>query len=98
MKNSELSDAFPDADPGIVPCGSRLLVQIRSPRSKSKGGIILTNNDRDTELWNTQIGKVVSMGALAFCNRNTREPWPEGAGARPGTLFAFPSTAATVGP
>ena len=73
-----LAEAFPAADAGVQPFGSRVLVQIRTPKSKTSGGIILHSESRDTEKWNTQVAKVVSVGPLAFKNRNTMEQWPEG--------------------
>jgi len=73
-----LEVAFPAVDPGIRPLGSRVLVQIKTVAAKSKGGIILSADDRSTEKWNTVIGKVVALGPVAFHNRNTLEPWPEG--------------------
>ena len=73
-----LAEAFPAVDAGIRPFGSRVLIQIRTAKSKTSGGIILTNDTTDTEKWNTQIGKVVAGGPLAFKNRNTMESWPEG--------------------
>jgi len=73
-----LKEAFPDADPGIQPFGSRVLVQIRTPKKKSAGGIIIDTGSRDTEKWNTQVAKVISIGPLAFKNRSTMESWPEG--------------------
>jgi co-chaperonin GroES (HSP10) len=73
-----LKEAFPDADPGIQPFGSRVLVQIRTPKKKSAGGIIIDTGSRDTEKWNTQVAKVINIGPLAFKNRNTMESWPEG--------------------
>jgi len=79
-----LIEAFPDAEPGIVTFGSRVLVQIRSPKTKTASGIILDNGTRDTEKWNTQVAKVVSVGALAFKNRNTMDSWPEGSWCKPG--------------
>jgi co-chaperonin GroES (HSP10) len=72
-------DAFPDIDPGVRPFGSRILLQIRRAKTKTKGGIILAGETRDTEMWNTQVAKVRALGPLAFHNRNTMEPWPEGA-------------------
>jgi len=75
---SEIEFAFPEADPGIQPFGSRVLVQIRTPRKTSKGGIIIDTGSRDTEKWNTQVAKIISLGPLAFKNRNTMESWPEG--------------------
>ncbi len=74
-----LEQAFPDVDPGLLPFGSKVLVQIRTPMLKTKGGIDLTEESRDTELWNTQVSKVMELGPVAFHNRDTLEPWPEGA-------------------
>lgn len=74
----DLAEAFPNAEPGLQPLGSRVLVQMRTPRRVSKGGVILTAADRDAEKWNTQVAKVVALGPLAFCNRDTGKPWAEG--------------------
>lgn len=83
-ESTELKEAFPECDPGVRPFGSRVLVQIRNPRQKTKGGIILHGETKETEKWNTQAAKVISMGPLAFCNRNTGEKWPEGDWCKPG--------------
>lgn len=72
------ADAFPTIDPGVKPFGSRVLLQIRRAKTTTKGGIILSADTRDTETWNTQVAKVIDMGPLAFHNRTTMEPWPEG--------------------
>lgn len=79
-----MKEAFPDADPGIQPFGSRVLVQIRTPKTKTNSGIIIDTGSRDTEKWNTQVAKVISVGPLAFKNRNTMESWPEGSWCAPG--------------
>lgn len=84
------NDAFPDIDPGVQPFGSRVLLQIRKAKSKTKGGIILAGETRDTETWNTQVAKVRAMGPLAFHNRNTMEPWPEGAWVSVGDYVRAP--------
>ena len=73
-----LAEAFPAVDAGIQPFGSRVLVQIRTPKKVSKGGIILTLDTTDTEKWNTQVAKVLAVGPLAFKNRDTMQAWPEG--------------------
>jgi co-chaperonin GroES (HSP10) len=73
-----LEDAFPDVDPGEEPAGSLLLLQIKRPALKTKGGIRLTGNDQQTEYDNTKVAKVVAMGPLAFCSRETGKVWPEG--------------------
>lgn len=87
---SELAVAFPAAQPGIKPLGSRVLVQIRTPPSKSKGGILLTQSDRETERDNTQVAKVIECGPLAFHNRDTKTLWPEGAWCEPGQFVRVP--------
>ena len=85
-----LDEAFPSVDPGVQPFGSRIVVQIRTPKRKTKFGIILTDEAKDTELWNTQIAKVVAIGPLAFHNRNTMAPWPEGAWCKVGDFVRCP--------
>ncbi len=87
---ANLDEAFPPCDPGIQPFGSRVLVQIRTPKRKTAGGIILTSETRETDAWNTQIGKVLLVGELAFKNRTTQEPWPEGAWCEPGDFVRVP--------
>ena len=87
---ASLDEAFPPCDPGIHPFGSRVLVQIRTPKQKTKGGIILTSETRETDAWNTQIAKVVSVGELAFKNRTTMEPWPEGSWCQEGDFVRVP--------
>ena len=85
-----VEDAFPPIDPGVQPFGSRVLCQIRRAKTKTKGGIILSGETRDTETWNTQVAKVIGMGPLAFHNRNTMEPWPEGAWVSVGDFVRAP--------
>ena len=90
MTAEALQEAFPAADPGITPFGSRVLVQIRTPKTKTASGIIIDNGSRDTEKWNTQVARVISVGALAFKNRNSMEPWPEGSWCGPGDYVRVP--------
>jgi len=71
-------DAFPAVDAGIIPFGSRVMVQIRRAKSQTKGGIFIPEEARKTEASNTQVAKVVAIGPLAYKNRNTMESWPEG--------------------
>lgn len=85
---TESEDLFPNVNPNIRPHGSRVLVQIRRARTISKGGIIFSNQTKDTEQDNTCVGKVIAVGPLAYKNRNTMEEWPEGAWCKPGD-FAF---------
>jgi len=80
----QLQEAFPEVNPGATPLGSRVMVQFRSPKTKSKGGIILTDETVETEKWNTQVAKVIAVGPLAFKNRDKMSDWPEGAWAKTG--------------
>lgn len=82
--SEELNVAFPTVEPGIQPFGSRVLVQIRNPKQVTASGIIIDSGSKDTERWNTQVAKVISIGPLAFKNRNTMESWPEGVWCQPG--------------
>jgi co-chaperonin GroES (HSP10) len=85
-----IEDAFPDVDPEFEPFGYRVLVQIRSPMARTRGGMILPHSSQETEKWNTQIAKVISLGPVAFKNRETLEPWPEGAWVQPGAFVRVP--------
>jgi co-chaperonin GroES (HSP10) len=74
-----MAEAFPAVNAGIQPFGSRVLIQIRTPKKTSAGGIIIDiHGSNETEKWNTQIGKVVALGPLAFKNRDSMTTWPEG--------------------
>lgn len=89
MSNA-LQEAFPDVEPGVRPLGSRVLVQVRTPETRSKGGIILTDGDKDTQYWNTAVARVIAVGPLAFKNRDTQESWPEGDWCAPGEFVRVP--------
>ena len=87
-----IEEAFPPCDPGVEPFGSRLLVQIRTPKRKTAGGIVLvTGGDaQETEFWSSQVALVRSVGPLAFRNRTTMEPWPEGSWCQTGDFVRVP--------
>ena len=85
-----IEQAFPIVDPGLRPFGSRVLVQLRRPKERSEGGIILTDDARETEKWNTQSARVISLGPVAFKHRQTLEPWPEGDWCEVGTFVRVP--------
>lgn len=87
---SELATAFPDVSPGCSPLGSLVLVQLRSAKLKTVGGIILPEETRDAEKWNSQVGKVISVGPVAFKKRDSLTDWPEGAWVKPGDFVRVP--------
>ena len=85
-----IEQAFPAIDPGVVPLGGRVLVQLRHVAKTTKSGIVLVEETRDTVKWNNQIARVVKLGPLAFRNRQTREEWPEGAWVSEGDFVRVP--------
>lgn len=87
---AEQAEVFPPCEPLSTPLGSRVLVQIRSPKTKTKGGIILTNDIQEVEKWNTQIGRVIAVGPIAFKNRTSMDKWPEGEWVKPGDFVRVP--------
>ena len=90
LTDQDIADMFPDVRPNIRPFGSRVLVQIRRPRSHSRGGIEFLDSTKQTELDNTCVAKVLSIGPLAYKNRNTMEPWAEGQWCAPGAFVYVP--------
>lgn len=71
-------EAFPKVEPGIELKGSRILIQLRKEKETTAGGIILTQESKATERHNEVIGKVKSVGPLAYKDVNTLEDYPEG--------------------
>lgn len=90
MAYESTEDAFPAVDPGIIPFGSRVMVQIRRAKSQTKGGIYIPEEARKTEASNTQVAKVAAIGPLAYKNRNNMEPWPEGSWCNVGDFVRTP--------
>lgn len=87
---SKLEQAFPEVKPGVKPLGARVLVQLRTVTSKTATGIILVDDSKSFNKVNTQLGKVIELGAIAYCNRTTGERWPEGTWVEPGELVRVP--------
>jgi co-chaperonin GroES (HSP10) len=83
--------AFPSVDPGAQPLGGRILVQLRRSRKKTtKAGIVLVEETKETEKWNTQVAKVIAVGPLAFRHRDSMNPWPEGSWCGVGDFIRVP--------
>lgn len=85
-----MEEAFPDVDSLHAATGSSIIVQIRSPKRKTAGGIMLPDDVQDTIRWNTQTAKVIDVGPVAFRNRTTLEPWPEKAWFKVGDFVRAP--------
>jgi len=85
-----LDEAFPPIDCGMEPMGYRCIFQLRLPKRTTKGGIILPQEVRDIDSAHTQVAKVVAVGPVAFRDRTTLKPWPEGAWCQVGDLVRVP--------
>lgn len=82
--------SFPVVNPKVVPLGARVLCQLISTKKTTASGILLVEETKETERWNNQVARVIAVGPLAFCNRETAEPWKEGTWAEPGDFVIIP--------
>ena len=89
--SADLQEAFPVVDPGAIPLGARVLVQLRKAKKRmTTSGIILPEETRDTERAQNPVAKVISFGPLAFKKRDTMEPWVEGIWCEVGDYLRVP--------
>lgn len=95
IPSADLASAFPDIHPGEWPVGPRILVQLQTIREVTQGGIVLPQETREVNKATTQIGKVIALGQIAFCNRDSGKPWPEGVWAKVGDLVRVPKYVGT---
>lgn len=88
---ADLEESFPLVDPGAIPLGARVLVQLRKAKKRmTQSGIILPEETRDSERAQNPVAKVISMGPLAFKKRDTMEPWVEGIWCKEGDFLRVP--------
>lgn len=95
IPSADLNSAFPELHPGEWPVGPRILIQLPTIREKTQGGIVLVEETREVNKVTTQVGKVISVGQIAFCDRSTGARWPEGVWARVGDLVRVPKYVGT---
>jgi co-chaperonin GroES (HSP10) len=89
-KDEYVAAHFPNVEPGVIPCGPNVLVQLRTIKETTKGGIILADATKEFNNGNTQIGRLIRNGAIAFRNRDTGELWREGVWAKEGDVVIMP--------
>jgi len=82
--------AFPAVEPGALPLGGRILVQLRRAVKKTKSGIFLPHETQETEKWQNMVAKVIALGPLAFKHRDTMQGWPEGTWCQVGDYIRVP--------
>lgn len=90
VSGHSMQDLFPAIDPEFRPFGTRVLIQLRRTIATTKSGIILSTGTKETEAWNVQVGRIISVGPLAFKRRDTAEDWPEGVWAAVGDFVKVP--------
>jgi len=91
FNEAEINWSFPIVDPEASPLGARILVQLRRTKKKTtEGGIILVEETKETEKWQNMVAKVIMIGPLAFKNRDTMAPWPEGSWCQVGDYVRVP--------
>lgn len=90
IEYGSLDEAYPDVDSEFSPAGSLVLFQLRTPKNKTKGGLILPQGTLDGSQHNTQVAKVIAVGPVAFKDRDTLKPWPEGAWCEVGDFVRVP--------
>ena len=89
-KDEYVKKHFPEIEPGVVPCGPKILVQLRTVKEKTAGGILLPEETKEFNNGNTQLARVVRLGSIAFRNRETGNLWKEGVWAQVGDIVIIP--------
>lgn len=87
---ASMEEAFPTVDPEFIPFGGLVLIQVRRTKDRTAGGLFITDEAKESEKWNAQVGKVISMGPIAYHSRKDFTPWPEGSWCKPGEFVRFP--------
>lgn len=82
---------FPEVPIGATPVGNKILVQLRTVKEKSSGGIVLVNDTKDFNNGNTRIAIIRAVGQIAFKNRESGIEWGEGAWAKVGDIVIIPA-------
>lgn len=89
-KDDYIKEHFPEVQPGAKPCGAKILVQLRTVKEKTHGGIVLPQETQDFNNGNTMVGRIAAVGGIAFRDRSTGEEWKEGKWAEVGDLVLLP--------
>jgi len=87
---ADLDWAFPNVDPQAKPLGARILVQLKRTKKTTASGIVMVAETKETEKWQNMVAKVLIIGPLAFKNRDTMQPWPEGSWCQVGDYVRVP--------
>lgn len=78
-------DYFPETECDTVPSGYQVIIQLPTLPEKI-GSILMVSDTKDNLENSTCFGKVVEVGATAFKDRDTGQPWHEGPWAAVGDI------------
>ena len=95
LKNDlRITDAEEKADPKTLPelPGFNILIRPISVKSETKGGILLPNSTKEDMAYLTTVGKVLSVGKLAY---QDSEKFPGGAWCKEGDYVCYGKHAGT---
>lgn len=90
FKYRTMEEAFPEIDHGREALLSNYIVQVRSAKTTTEGGIIIPDDSRRSEAANTTVAKVVDLGPLCFKDPKTMKSWPEGPSFKIGDFLQIP--------
>lgn len=91
LEAQQIAAAFPEADPGQLPSGNNILVQIAKQSKRTASGLLeLPDEVVQHQEWNEQTARVIAHGPLAYRNPNTGEPYQEGNWCEPGDFVRIP--------
>jgi len=66
-------DSIPTPKKVPQPVGYRILLRPRGVVEKTKGGIILTDSNKDSQTYLNSVGQVIAMGTECYSDR--KKPW-----------------------
>lgn len=66
-------DSIPTPKKVPQPVGYRILLRPRGVVEKTKGGIILTDSNKDSQTYLNSVGQIIAMGAECYTDR--KKPW-----------------------
>lgn len=90
IEYGSLEEAYPSVDAEFDPTGNQVLFQLMTPKNKTRGGLVLPQGALDVNQLNTQVAKVIAVGPVAFKDRDTLQPWPEGDWVEVGQFVRIP--------
>ena len=72
------------------PKGWKVLIEKPKPKEKTAGGIFLPDQAKDAESYLSICAKVVAVGPMCWCDRETGDQWNGGPWAKPGDWIIVP--------